>query len=1110
MKKKLQLNLLILLGSFIFFSFGANSQEISNPSFENGLTGWTNNGMASQGNDAFSNKEGNAYIEKWVPSTESMPNVSVEQTINGLTNGFYSLTVAAGNSKTDNLSSIQTGAYIFANNDNIPVNIIKDYSIDFYVTNGTLTIGFKTENATGNWVACDNFRLTYNGQNSKTYLQKLVDAANALLANKINNDIKAELVNAINLGDQTIADQAATEETIADVTQNLKDRTLNAELSVDSYENLQTAIDSALLLYADGSGNEAAALQTAISTAQEAYNNLSISLEDINSAINALNLAIDEYNLANKTDFTDYIVNPSFESSLNGWTNNGMSSQGNNAFPSKEGNTYAEKYVSPNQNMPNVSIQQTINSLPNGFYSLTVAAGNSNTNNLSSIQTGVSIFANNDKTPVSIINDYTINFFVTNGTTTVGFEAENATGNWIACDNFRLIFNGFDIEASKTYIQELVDAANALLADKMNNNIRTELTNAINLGNQTITDTSATEETIASIIEQLKNKTLNAQISVDSYKDLQIAIDSAVVIYDDGSGNEAAALYTAINTAIDISNNFSVNLENVNNAVDDLNTAVFNYGLANPTGSAPIVITNPDYARGATMAFGRSTISGVDLSTLKEHGFCWSINPEPTIFDNKTTKYLSSNGNIYQLENLNPSTLYYMRAYAISSGNAIGYGEVIEFITIPKGTVTYNLAGSLTGDNRTRMEAAMSSAVNYYNDLTSIQGHHLTVNYGSGTPTAEASYGGWMTFGPSASYQRTGTALHEMGHTIGVGTHTMWYGPSSPLRETGSSGAWLGERVDKVVQFITNDPNEYLRGDNVHMWPYGINGAHEDNGTELLYIANCLITQALGEDGLPPTGTFATPAYTFKLKNNTKYYIKSEEATTGRDNAFIAVDASGNLVNKVMTPTEAMNDDNAAWNFNFNPINSFYTIKNVATGRYFTFKSTGSNGISTITRTIPASADYFQLMNARVETTIGSGSYKGYWIIHPEAKSSPATLRATSTDLTETGGLNLSNSSTTQRWLILDPNEVEELKSTLSLNETIDNTTKNIVYSVDNIIYIKNINSKTELAVYDIRGALILKENITTSTFSHRMKTGIYIVMLKSDANREVKKILIH
>ena len=71
------------------------------------------------------------------------------------------------------------------------------------------------------------------------------------------------------------------------------------------------------------------------------------------------------------------------------------------------------------------------------------------------------------------------------------------------------------------------------------------------------------------------------------------------------------------------------------------------------------------------------------------------------------------------------------------------------------------------------------------------------------------------------------------------------------------------------------------------MWPYGINGAHEDTGSEVLYIGNGLITQALGEDGLPPTGGFATPAYVFEQEDHVKYYLKNEDETAGLYTSYL-------------------------------------------------------------------------------------------------------------------------------------------------------------------------------------------------------------------------------
>ena len=87
----------------------------------------------------------------------------------------------------------------------------------------------------------------------------------------------------------------------------------------------------------------------------------------------------------------------------------------------------------------------------------------------------------------------------------------------------------------------------------------------------------------------------------------------------------------------------------------------------------------------------------------------------------------------------------------------------------------------------------------------------------------------------------------------------------------------MGDRVTELLRFWENDASSVLNGDGTHMWPYGINGAHEDTGSEMLYIGCALIAQALGEDGLPPTGGFCTPAYAFNQEDTIKYYIKNED-----------------------------------------------------------------------------------------------------------------------------------------------------------------------------------------------------------------------------------------
>lgn len=590
---------------------------------------------------------------------------------------------------------------------------------------------------------------------------------------------------------------------------------------------------------------------------------------------------------------------------------------------------------------------------------------------------------------------------------------------------------------------------------------------------------------------------------------LQAVIDQANELYN-ATANGANELQDAIIVATEVISSASV--EEINQAIVALNQAIFAYKIANTTDVAPNVTTHLNFARGATRFFGRSTIDG-NPESLLEHGFCWSTHPEPTLLDHRTTNYYSSNGYMYAIKDLSPSTVYYMRAYVLTHDYAVGYGDILKVITIPKGSVSYSLSSNVTQEHYTRIDNAMATAVNYFNELTSIQGHRLSVNYGSGTPTAEASYGGWMRFGPSVSYQQTGTALHELGHTIGVGTHPMWSGPASPLRETGSGGAWLGDRTTKLLQFIDNDPASYLRGDATHMWPYGINGAHEDNGTALLYIANALITQALGEDGLPPTAGFATPAYTFKVEDNTKYYIKSEDAQTGLLSSFVVADEFGQLVNRVMTADEAIMDDHAAWQFQFNPVTSYYTIKNVATGRYFTYSTAGNNGISTIQTATPSSAEQFQLMMGRIDVQLESLTARGYWIIHPEHKSAPNCLTANTGEKTLASGFNMANAATKQRWLLLSDEQLEDfgLVSFLDKNEMqTDIFSEHHIYVKNREIHIESHAPESDIIIYNGQGVVIAEANNITTAYSQRLPVGLYIVAVSSASGKAVRKVVVH
>ena len=163
-----------------------------------------------------------------------------------------------------------------------------------------------------------------------------------------------------------------------------------------------------------------------------------------------------------QTDYTSKITNPSLESGMTGWAYKSMGTQGNDVFTLKDGNTYVEKWTGRGGSVGSGSVSQELSSLPPGNYELTAAAQNIQEDTPTAKKTGASIFAGSAKTTVTVRDTYKVAFDYVSGTVTIGFEAVNATGNWIAVDNFRLTQVGTDLSAP---LNEAIAAAEALYGD---------------------------------------------------------------------------------------------------------------------------------------------------------------------------------------------------------------------------------------------------------------------------------------------------------------------------------------------------------------------------------------------------------------------------------------------------------------------------------------------------------------------------------------------------------------------------------------------------------------------------------------------------------------------
>jgi hypothetical protein len=120
-------------------------------------------------------------------------------------------------------------------------------------------------------------------------------------------------------------------------------------------------------------------------------------------------------------------------------------------------------------------------------------------------------------------------------------------------------------------------------------------------------------------------------------------------------------------------------------------------------------------------------------------------------------------------------------------------------------------------DRKKRITDAMDAAVALYNKTGSFK-KQLTANNSPGTPTADANYDGWINFGGSINAR---VALHEIGHTLGIGTHANW---QANIKD----GKWTGEHaLEQLREFDGKDA--VLHADRMHFWPYGLNFDNESS-----------------------------------------------------------------------------------------------------------------------------------------------------------------------------------------------------------------------------------------------------------------------------------------
>jgi hypothetical protein len=140
-------------------------------------------------------------------------------------------------------------------------------------------------------------------------------------------------------------------------------------------------------------------------------------------------------------------------------------------------------------------------------------------------------------------------------------------------------------------------------------------------------------------------------------------------------------------------------------------------------------------------------------------------------------------------------------------------------------------------DAYARITDAMDRAVARYNKFNNTQ-RHLTVEYNPWVQTADATIDGHIRFGSDRGFMQEGTALHEMAHTVGVGT-------ASYFQDKCNAQDWPAALP---LLRSWDGPDAVINCGGGHMWPYGLNYSDEYN--EVNFDRHVRLVQAMHHDGL--------------------------------------------------------------------------------------------------------------------------------------------------------------------------------------------------------------------------------------------------------------------
>lgn len=377
------------------------------------------------------------------------------------------------------------------------------------------------------------------------------------------------------------------------------------KLTYDGSSYYPSLISKATSLYNDNKdwAKQADELNAAIKT-----NSGKTEIVDINAAIDAIEDAMATFKNANTVDVTAKIVNPNFDSNINGWTCEG--GDGNNFQPQKSSQKnfnggFLEKWKDSGNgsyNQKNFDVFQKLTNLPKGEYTVkaaimaTMQGGKQTAQKYQNKKHGGPYYIDNEHgvwfygasgeaTDMDWANTENKSFVpeagaeyrtatvkVEDGNLIIGFKGVGSPdgkqlgtyANWIACDNWTLSYFGFDPTTLLAQINTLKGSAEALLNnDEYKNVVGEERKSLSDAKEYTPEETKSALEAAISNLESAISVFTSAKTAYDNYAE-EVAVAEKL-----GLTVEAPATAVAATEALK-----TLNVEEYNAATKNYTAAI--------------------------------------------------------------------------------------------------------------------------------------------------------------------------------------------------------------------------------------------------------------------------------------------------------------------------------------------------------------------------------------------------------------------------------------------------------------------------------------------------------------------------------------------------------